>query len=87
MPGISVYALLLSKLVFTVFHREYGNKGTIFHFLFELNNTICEGKQGMVFAHTDVEPGIMNRSALPYDNAACLGELPAKDLHTQSFAV
>jgi hypothetical protein len=41
----------------------------------------------MVFTHPDVEPGIMNCSALPDDDASSLGELSAKDLYSQSFAV
>jgi hypothetical protein len=56
---------------------EDGDKGPVFHLLLERNNTIGECKQGMVLANAYIQPGVVNGSPLPYDDAASFGKLTA----------
>jgi hypothetical protein len=54
--------------------------GTVFHVFFEFHHSVDKGEKGMVLAHSDIHAGIVNGSALPEDDVACLCELPAENL-------
>ena len=47
---------------------------------------VNESVDGVILAHAYVEAGMMHCAALTLDDAACLGELTAKNLNTESFA-
>ena len=51
-------------------------------FLTEYNNTIDEGKQGVVFAHTYIYSGVVYRTSLTHEDISSFRYLSAKDFHT-----
>ena len=67
--------------------REDRNERTVFHFLLEFDDAVDEGEEGMILAHSDVQSGVVYRSALAEDDVAGFCELAAIDLDAQTFAV
>ena len=62
------------------------HKGTVFATFLELNGTVAEGKQRMVFAHTDVVARIVDSATLADDDVTGDAMLTAKNFNTQAFA-
>ena len=58
------------------------NVRTVVLFLTEYNNTVDEGKQGVVFAHTNVYSGVVYRTSLTHEDISSFRYLSAKDFHT-----
>ncbi len=52
----------------------------------EEHGAIYQGVERVILAHAYIETGVMYGSTLALDDVACLGELAAKNLNTQTFA-
>jgi hypothetical protein len=70
-----------------VLERDDGYVGFVLSLPGELDGTVNEGIQGVVFAHTDVEVGIVGSTPLTDDDVAGLYDLAAELLDAETFAV
>ena len=52
----------------------------------ELYSTVNQSVDCVVFAHTNVEAGMVNSATLTLDDVACFATLTAENLNTESFA-
>lgn len=75
------------RLVYLVHQRNNGNVRFIVSFLFEFNNTIGEGEEGMIFADSDVDSWVMDSTTLADKDIACFGELTAVNFNAEAFAM
>ena len=84
MAGIGFYAM---KNLFRdcCFDREDGNIGPSFLLLLELDDTITQCIQRVIFAHADVLAGIVFRAALTDDDVASNGGLTTEKFHSESL--
>ena len=57
-----------------------------FAFLAELNGSVYESEERVVFAHADIFTGIVYRSALTNDDVARLCELTTEQFDAESLA-
>ena len=60
----------------------------LFHTLFgKFNHAVFEGKQGKIFAGSNILPRMKLSSLLANKNAACANELTCKKFNTQAFCI
>lgn len=79
--------LNLGYRLFSILDGEYGNVGFVVFPAAEFNDTIYEGKQGVVLAHAYIQAGIVNRATLADNDVACLCGLSTINLNAEAFAV
>lgn len=53
-----------------LFERGDRNKGSFLFAFLEFDNAVNQSIEGVVFSHSHVQPGIMNRAPLPDDDTA-----------------
>lgn len=68
------------KILFS--HRHYGDERFVLAAFVELDDTVAESEQGMVFAHSDILARVVDRTALTHDDVAGDAGLTAKNFHT-----
>ncbi len=61
---------------------NHGDVRSVFVGLFEFDDTVTKGEQGVVFTHTDVLARVVDSTSLADDDVASLGELTTEDLQT-----
>jgi hypothetical protein len=68
------------------FNRADRNKGFIALGFPEFHDTVSECEDGEIPSHTYVLTGMINRSALAYDDVSSHCGLSTKDFHAEAFA-
>jgi hypothetical protein len=66
---------------------EYRNEGSVLSSFAEFNHAIAQCKQGIVPANTNIFSGMVNSTALTYDDVSGNYSLAAKYFYTQTLAV
>ncbi len=56
-------------------------EGTVLKALLKYHLAIDQGKQGVVFAHPNVNTRVVLGTALTHNNVACYGSLPTEDFY------
>ena len=67
-------------------HRSYVDELAAVATFGELNCAVDKGIEGMVFTDTYVQTGVVNCTALAFQDIAGFGILTAENLNTESFA-
>ena len=86
--SFSLVGIETSGLCFGYFNRD-GVDADEFASAFtfgESNGAVDEGVERMVFAHADVQAGVMYGAALTFDDITCFCELAAENFDAQTFA-
>lgn len=73
--------------LFCILDGENGNVGFVVFPAAEFNDTIYEGKQGVVLAHAYIQAGIVNRATLADNDVTGLCSLSTINLNAEAFAV
>ena len=68
-------------------HRSYVDELAAVATFGELNCAVDKGIEGMVFTDTYVQTGVVNCTALAFQDIAGFGILTAENLNTESFAL
>ena len=84
--GRYVVVMALREKALCLCHGLHVDVTAAFFTAGEHNCAVNESVDGVILAHAYVETGVMHCAALTFDNVACLGELTAKNLNTESFA-
>jgi len=75
------------RLLRLVLERNYGNEGLVFTLAGELDCTVYESVESVVFAHTHVEARVVNGTPLAYDDVTGFYDLLAKLLDTKALGM
>jgi hypothetical protein len=73
--------------LFSILDGENGNVGFVVFPAAEFNDTIYEGKQGVVLAHAYIQAGVVNRATLTDNDVTGLCSLSTINLNAEAFAV
>ena len=79
---------LVYRLFGCCFHHRYdGNVGAAFGFSCELNFSVDEREQRMIFAHADIAAGMPSGAALATNDVARRSHLAARFFQSEAAAV
>jgi hypothetical protein len=84
--ALQVKGIYIDKISLSVLDRLDGNEGFIVPLSGKLHPAIDHGKKRMVFPHSNITAGVMNRTSLSDDDVSGFDNLAPVELYTQSFA-
>lgn len=81
---VSVFSCLLKAILYL--RGLNVDEFTSFFAFGEDNNTVNESEDSVVFAHANVETGMVNGATLTFDDVTGFAILTTENLYTESFA-